>query len=444
MAENSYPFENTSVTEAEYTRLFSEFQSTGVIGGWGSNALRVSANGSGMSVTLSAGLAIVRGHAYHNTSARTLSIPAASGTARQDAVVLELNPTNNEIVAKVIPNGAFSLTQTATGIYQMLLCIVQVTTSAVVISANNLTDRRPWVGRQVGVWSNFTRPGVGDRRVGFTGYNAERDRLEYWDGTAWKAVGARTWSDITGKPSTFPPSGHSHTWDSITNKPRTFAPIAHSHSWSQITGKPTTFVPIAHNHSWPSITNKPSTFPPSSHSHAWSQITGKPSSFNPAPHTHNGGQITTSVAHAIQSNGSMRPHHRSVSGPGPWYSVWVRADGGFCRNTSSIKYKENVRDYSIDPEAVLHLQPRIFDRKPTVDDDGTEQPGVKDEVGLIAEEVEEFLPEVIIKDEEGETDGIRIDLITLGLIETAKAQAAQIKALEARLSALEGKGGVEA
>lgn len=30
------------------------------------------------------------------------------------------------------------------------------------------------------------------------------------------------WSDITGKPLTFPPSPHTHPWDEITDKPTTF------------------------------------------------------------------------------------------------------------------------------------------------------------------------------------------------------------------------------
>ncbi|AWY05705.1 minor tail protein [Microbacterium phage Percival] len=44
------------------------------------------------------------------------------------------------------------------------------------------------------------------------------------------------WADITGKPSTFPPSSHSHTWASITSKPSTFAPSAHTHAGSDLVG----------------------------------------------------------------------------------------------------------------------------------------------------------------------------------------------------------------
>ena len=37
------------------------------------------------------------------------------------------------------------------------------------------------------------------------------------------------WNNISGKPSTFTPSSHSHSWSSITGKPSTFAPSSHHH-----------------------------------------------------------------------------------------------------------------------------------------------------------------------------------------------------------------------
>ena len=73
---------------------------------------------------------------------------------------------------------------------------------------------------------------------------------------------APAWADVTGKPSTFAPSAHSHGWSEITDKPLTFTPSSHSHGWSEITGKPSTFAPSAHSHGWSEITDKPSTFAP--------------------------------------------------------------------------------------------------------------------------------------------------------------------------------------
>lgn len=108
---------------------------------------------------------------------------------------------------------------------------------------------------------------------------------------------AVTWSTLSGKPTSFPPSAHSHKWDEITGKPAVYPPAAPA--WVDVAGKPTTFPPAAHSHSWADITGKPATFPPSAHTHAWGDIADKPTSFPPAAHTHAGllqfiGNVTVS------------------------------------------------------------------------------------------------------------------------------------------------------
>ena len=107
--------------------------------------------------------------------------------------------------------------------------------------------------------------------------------LSMFDSVETETVG---WSNVTGKPATFPPKPHSHDYASITEKPTTFEPSAHAHDYASITEKPTTFEPSAHAHDYASITGKPATFPPDAHSHAYSNITGKPSAFAPSEHSH--------------------------------------------------------------------------------------------------------------------------------------------------------------
>lgn len=100
------------------------------------------------------------------------------------------------------------------------------------------------------------------------------------------------WAVVNNKPTTFPPTTHTHTaddlsltidWVDVQNKPTTFLPAGHTHVasdlltvfWARITDKPTTFPPTSHTHVatdilsvfWGNITNKPTTFPPSTHSH---------------------------------------------------------------------------------------------------------------------------------------------------------------------------------
>ena len=69
--------------------------------------------------------------------------------------------------------------------------------------------------------------------------NLKNDDLLRWNGTRWVNVPQSSispslaWENITGKPSTFPPSAHTHTKSQITDFPATWA-------WGAISGKPTT------------------------------------------------------------------------------------------------------------------------------------------------------------------------------------------------------------
>ncbi len=38
------------------------------------------------------------------------------------------------------------------------------------------------------------------------------------------------WSDVLGKPASFPPSGHTHDWADVINEPSTWPPLAHASS----------------------------------------------------------------------------------------------------------------------------------------------------------------------------------------------------------------------
>jgi hypothetical protein len=98
-------------------------------------------------------------------------------------------------------------------------------------------------------------------------------------------------------------------------------------------------------------------------------------------------------------------------------------DGGFHfgRNTSSIQYKENVRTHNTDPANVLALQPVIYDR---ID-------GGSNEYGLIAEQVAEHFPELIVWFD-GKIDGLRYDLLPVALLDVVRDQENRIRALEGR------------
>ncbi|QOV06149.1 tail protein [Streptomyces phage Salutena] len=416
MSISSYPFDGQAVSEGQYSYLFRELAShSGIADQVGGSGFAVQADGSGMNVKVNPGFAVVRGHAVQSTATETLTIAAASAATRYDRVVLRLDPTANNITLAVVQGtsggGVPALTQTDTGVFEFPLATVTVPVGAATISAGNVTGEREYLGNTVGGWTTATRPK--SPRTGRLGLNTSTNRWEFWDGTKWTDLAPTiTWQTIEGAPASFPPASHTHPWGDVTGKPTTFPPSSHNHDWDQVTGKPSSFPPSSHSHTWNSITSKPSTFPPSSHSHS---------------------QYVSSTGTVSWANGSKQPHARSVSGSGTYYAVWVRGDGGFCKNTSSRRFKQNIRDHEVDADAVLNLRPVVYDRLP--DEEGGDY--ARDEFGLVAEEVGEHLPEIVTRDEEGLIDTVRYDLLGVALIPVVQRQAKQISELEARLARLE-------
>jgi hypothetical protein len=185
----------------------------------------------------------------------------------------------------------------------------------------------------------------------------------------------------------------------------------------------------------------------------WDMVSGKPTDFAPL--------VTSAVAnatnaanaaqavHAAQADGSEYGWTNNVAGTS-FYALWVGNDGGFHfgRNVSSIKYKENVSNAAVDPAAVLNLRPVKYDRRPTYrypyDEQGNrlEGPaqrfeGAKNEFGLIAEEVNEALPEIVTR-YNGDIDGVRYDLLGVALLPVVQQQAEDIAALKQAVRDLGG------
>ncbi|MFE1842030.1 tail fiber domain-containing protein [Streptomyces sp. NPDC059515] len=439
MTITSYPFDEQPVSEGQFSYLFRELQSTGVADSVNGGGFQVIGDSSGMQVKVNPGFALIRGHAVQSTDTEIVPIDAASTSVRIDRVVLRLDPSANSITLAVVKGtpggGAPALTQSDTGVYDFPLAAVTVGIGVATIAATAVTSERRFIGNTVGGWTTSTRPT--SPRTGRLGLNVSTNKWEFWDGSQWADLAPTvTWSSISGRPNEFSPTSHTHEWTDVVNKPTAFNPTSHTHDWAQVTGRPASYPPSSHGHDFDEITGKPSTYPPSSHSHSWSSITSKPSTFPPSSHSHSG--YLTSGSTIAWANGSKKPHNNAASGSGTWYAVWVEGDGTFCRNTSSIKFKENVRDYTINPDDVLALRPVMYDRKTTVDDRGTVKEGRKGEVGLIAEEVEPHLP-WLVNYLDGEVDGLRYDLLGVALVPVVQRQAEQISALEERLAALEAK-----
>jgi len=134
----------------------------------------------------------------------------------------------------------------------------------------------------------------------------------------------------------------------------------------------------------------------------------------------------------INSNGDFHVYGftfltLSSSLPQTYYNVLVGTDGKLYRSQSSLRYKTAVRDLGGNANAVLDLRPVRFEWKSTG----------KPEIGLIAEEVEKVLPDLVVCDADGHADAVKYDKVPMYLLKVIQTQQSQITALEERLKALE-------
>ena len=152
MAQTSWPFESIDTSETQFSQWARNI-GEGVKGSSGDTALKPFGDSTGLNVKVPLGQSLVRGHYYVSTATETLTITTPNATnPRIDAVVLELDPTANSILLKVVAGTpavspvAPTLTQTDAGIYQQLLGYVAVAALATIITAGNVTDARTFLG----------------------------------------------------------------------------------------------------------------------------------------------------------------------------------------------------------------------------------------------------------------------------------------------------------
>lgn len=120
-------------------------------------------------------------------------------------------------------------------------------------------------------WSDYTTAKAAAVLSAFLG-NDLNERLKRVEAGALTSV---DWSIIKNKPTSMPASDVP-AWAKAATKP--------SYAWSEITGKPSAFNPSAHSHSFASLTQKPTTLQgygitdaaSISHTHAFSALTNKP------------------------------------------------------------------------------------------------------------------------------------------------------------------------
>jgi phosphotransferase system HPr-like phosphotransfer protein len=118
------------------------------------------------------------------------------------------------------------------------------------------------------------------------------------------------------------------------------------------------------------------------------------------------------------------PHGRNNPIASSWVSAGIGPDGRIAVSSSSRRYKENITDADLEPADVLQLRAVEFDRI-----------GGGHELGLIAEEVDEHLPAIVVRTGD-RIDGVHYHLLPVALLRVVQDQQRRIDALAARLDAL--------
>jgi hypothetical protein len=184
MAETSFPWENIDTSETQFSQMFRTIQN-GVNGTPATDEVKVVAGFAGLTVDVEPGQAMVQGHFYINTEAKTLTLATAdSVNDRIDTIVLRLDDIANEIVA-VAKTGTPAvnpvpptLTQTEPyGVYEFPLANVLVEANAG--APGTITDRREFMGTRLGAWNTAGRPAITGRPL--FGFNTDTEQIEFYN-----------------------------------------------------------------------------------------------------------------------------------------------------------------------------------------------------------------------------------------------------------------------
>ncbi|MFZ4478588.1 MAG: tail fiber domain-containing protein [Rhodoferax sp.] len=120
-------------------------------------------------------------------------------------------------------------------------------------------------------------------------------------------------------------------------------------------------------------------------------------------------------------------------------AVFVNAAGQLGTLTSSRRFKENIEAMGDSSSPIFALRPVTFNYK-------AEYGGGGLQYGLIAEEVNEVMPEMTIRDKDGQIETVAYQMLTPMLLNevqkqqrTIEAQQAEINTLKAQMAAILAK-----
>jgi hypothetical protein len=110
-------------------------------------------------------------------------------------------------------------------------------------------------------------------------------------------------------------------------------------------------------------------------------------------------------------------------------AVYVDSTGKLGTVMSSIRFKEDVQDMGSDSAVLMSLRPVSFRYKPEYDPEGVKQ------YGLIAEEVEQQAPELVLYNKDGQPESVRYNFVNAMLLNEVQRQQQELDSQRAQLDA---------
>jgi hypothetical protein len=117
-------------------------------------------------------------------------------------------------------------------------------------------------------------------------------------------------------------------------------------------------------------------------------------------------------------------------------AIFVNADGRLGTATSSKRFKEDIKPMNDASEALFSLKPVSFRYKKEIDPQGIPQ------FGLIAEDVAEVNPQLVVRDKEGKVNTVRYEQINAMLLNEFLKEHKKVEEQEVTISDLKKDLGI--
>jgi hypothetical protein len=118
-----------------------------------------------------------------------------------------------------------------------------------------------------------------------------------------------------------------------------------------------------------------------------------------------------------------------MNNPGTAYENFIANNinaNGIFTEASSIRYKEDIKDLTYSLDDILKLRGVTYKKK------GTSHI----EIGVIAEEVNDVIPEIVTKNQDGTVESVSYGRLSAIFIEAFKQQQEQIELLKKEINLL--------